>query len=142
MAYLIDTNVAIHARDGTDAVLAKLAEHDGEVLLSALSLAELQRGVYRNPGLTAIRQARLEVLLRGLPVLPFDASAAVDYGRIIEQMRLGAQARLRSNDRRRCDQQPLYFRDEQLGRFQRHSRPVHGELGGLRFCRVAKPIEK
>jgi tRNA(fMet)-specific endonuclease VapC len=85
LAYLIDTNIAIHARDGTDAVLVKLAEHDGEVLLSALSLAELQRGVYRDPNLTAIRQARLEVLLRGLPVLPFDALAAVAYGRIIAQ---------------------------------------------------------
>ena len=48
MAYLIDTNIAIHARDSTDAVLVKLAEHDGEVLRSALSLAELQRGVYRD----------------------------------------------------------------------------------------------
>jgi tRNA(fMet)-specific endonuclease VapC len=85
VAYLIDTNIAIHARDGTDAVLGKLAEHDGEVLLSALSLAELQRGLYRNPGFAAIRQARLEVLLRGLPVLPFDASAAQAYGRIIAQ---------------------------------------------------------
>jgi tRNA(fMet)-specific endonuclease VapC len=85
LAYLIDTNIAIHARDGTDAVLDKLAEHNGEVLLSALSLAELQRGVYRDSRLTAIRQARLEVLLRGLPVLPFDASAALAYGRIIGQ---------------------------------------------------------
>ena len=96
MAYLIDTNIAIHARDGTDAVLAKLAEHDGEVLLSALSLAELQRGVYRDPSLIAIRQARLEVLLRGLPVLPFDASAAVAYGRIIAQC---GWARRRDYDR-------------------------------------------
>jgi tRNA(fMet)-specific endonuclease VapC len=55
------------------------------VLLSALSLAELQRGIYRDPAYTAIRQARLEVLLRGLPVLPFDASAAQIYGRIIAQ---------------------------------------------------------
>ena len=31
MAYLIDTNIAIHARDGTDAVLDRLAKHDGEV---------------------------------------------------------------------------------------------------------------
>jgi predicted nucleic acid-binding protein len=85
LGYLIDTDIAIHARDGTDAVLAKLAEHDGEVLLSALSLAELLRGVYRDPSRTAIRQARLEVLLRGLPVLPFDASAAIAYGRIIAQ---------------------------------------------------------
>ena len=85
MAYLIDTNIAIHARDGSDAVLDKLAEHDGEVLLSALSLAELQRGLYRDPAFTAIRLARLEVLLSGLPVLAFDASAAQAYGRIIAQ---------------------------------------------------------
>lgn len=85
MPYLIDTNIAIHARDGTNAVLDKLAEHGGEVLLSALSLAELQRGTYRDSRFTTIRQARLEVLLRGLPVLPFDASAAVAYDRIIAQ---------------------------------------------------------
>jgi tRNA(fMet)-specific endonuclease VapC len=85
LAYLIDTNIAIYARDGTDAALAKLAEYDGEVLLSALSLAELKRGVHRDRSLTGIRQARLEVLLRGLPVLPFDASAAFAYGRIIAQ---------------------------------------------------------
>jgi len=85
VAYLIDTNIAIHARDGTDVVLNKLAEHDGEVLLSALSLAELQRGLHRSPAYAAIRQARLEVLLRGLPVLPFDALAARAYGRIIAE---------------------------------------------------------
>jgi tRNA(fMet)-specific endonuclease VapC len=85
LAYLIDTNIAIHARDGTERVLAKLAEHDGEVLLSALSLAELQRGLYRDPRYTAIRQARLEVLLHGLPILPFDTSAALAYGRIVAQ---------------------------------------------------------
>jgi tRNA(fMet)-specific endonuclease VapC len=83
--YLIDTNIAIHARDGTDTVLDKLAEHGGEVLLSALSLAELQRGIYRDSNFTAIRQARLEILLRGLPILPFDAAAAIAYGRIIAQ---------------------------------------------------------
>jgi tRNA(fMet)-specific endonuclease VapC len=83
--YLIDTNIAIHARDGTDSVLDKLAKHGGEVLLSALSLAELQRGIYRDPKYTAIRQARLQVLLQGLPVLPFDAAAAVAYGQIIAQ---------------------------------------------------------
>lgn len=85
MAYLIDTNIAIHARDGTDVVLGKLAEHDGDVLLSALSLAELQRGVYRDSALTAVRQSRLDVLLRGIPVIPFDASAARVYGRVIAQ---------------------------------------------------------
>lgn len=54
-------------------------------MLSALSLAELQRGIYRDSTFTAIRQTRLEVLLRALPILPFDAAAAVAYGRIIAQ---------------------------------------------------------
>jgi tRNA(fMet)-specific endonuclease VapC len=85
VAYLIDTNIAIYARDGIDAVLGKLAEHDGEVLLSALSLAELQRGIYRDPAFTALRQARTEVLLAAIPIVPFDAAAAAAYGRIIAQ---------------------------------------------------------
>jgi tRNA(fMet)-specific endonuclease VapC len=85
VAYLIDTNIAIYARDGIDAVLGKLAEHDGEVLLSALSLAELQRGIYRDAALTPLRNARVEVLLRAIPVIPFDAAAAEAYGRIIAQ---------------------------------------------------------
>ncbi len=85
MAYLLDTNIAIHARDGTDKVLDKLAEHDGEVLLSGLSLAELQRGLYKDPAYTAIRQGRLAVLLRHIPVLPFDGVAAEAYGQIIAQ---------------------------------------------------------
>lgn len=85
MAYLIDTNIAIHARDGTDAVLEKLAEHNGAVLLSALSLAELQRGLYKNPTYTALRRVRLDVLIKHIPVLPFDAAAAEVYGQIIAQ---------------------------------------------------------
>ena len=85
MAYLIDTNIAIHARDGTDAVLEKLAQHDGAILLSALSLAELQRGIYKDPSNTAIRKARLDILLRHIPVLPFDTAAAEIYGQIIAQ---------------------------------------------------------
>jgi tRNA(fMet)-specific endonuclease VapC len=85
MAFLIDTNIAIHARDGTDVVLDNLAAHDGAVLLSALSLAELQRGLHRYPADVGIRRARLEVLLKHIPVLPFDAAAAEAYGWIIAQ---------------------------------------------------------
>ncbi len=85
MAYLIDTNIAIHARDGAEPVLEKLIEHDGAILLSALSLAELQRGLYKNPAYTALRQSRLTLLIDHIPVLPFDAAAAEIYGRIIAQ---------------------------------------------------------
>jgi tRNA(fMet)-specific endonuclease VapC len=85
VAYLIDTNIAIHARDGTESVLERLAEQDGAVLLSALSAAELQRGIYKDPARTALRRVRLSVLLRGLIVVPFDAAAALAYGEIIAQ---------------------------------------------------------
>jgi tRNA(fMet)-specific endonuclease VapC len=85
LAYLIDTNIAIHARDGAEPVLEKLIEHDGAILLSALSLAELQRGLYKNPAYTALRQSRLTLLIDHIPVLPFDAAAAEIYGRIIAQ---------------------------------------------------------
>jgi tRNA(fMet)-specific endonuclease VapC len=85
LAYLIDTNIAIHVRDGTGAVLARLAEHAGAVLLSVLSLAELQRGLYRDPAVTAIRRMRLDVVLAQIPVLPFDAAAAEAYDLIIAQ---------------------------------------------------------
>ena len=83
MAFLIDTNIAIHARDGTEQVLDRLAEHDGAVLLSALSLAELQRGLFRDPATTALRRQRLAILLEAIPVIPFDATAAEAYGEII-----------------------------------------------------------
>lgn len=85
MAFLIDTNIAIHARDGTESVLDKLAEHEGAILISALTLAELQRGLYRNPAYTALRRVRLDVLVEHIPILPFDAAAAEVYGQIIAQ---------------------------------------------------------
>jgi tRNA(fMet)-specific endonuclease VapC len=83
LAYLIDTNIAIHAGDGLEAILVKLEAHEGAIMLSALSLAELQRGLYKDPAHTALRQARLKILLRSMPILPFDAAAAEAYGQII-----------------------------------------------------------
>jgi tRNA(fMet)-specific endonuclease VapC len=83
LAYLIDTNIAIHAFDALEPVLAKFAEHEGAILLSALSLAELQRGLSVHPELTILRRERLQVLLQAVPVAPFDAKAAEIYGEII-----------------------------------------------------------
>ncbi|MFO1114164.1 MAG: type II toxin-antitoxin system VapC family toxin [Beijerinckiaceae bacterium] len=83
MPYLIDTNIAIHARDGDAQVLAKFTEHAGATMLSSLSLAEMQRGLYKNPDLFAARARRLDALLRAVRVLPFDAPAALAYGQII-----------------------------------------------------------
>jgi tRNA(fMet)-specific endonuclease VapC len=86
MGYLIDTNIAIHARDGLDFVLDRIVEHQGAVCLSALSLAELQRGLYSGHADAALRRVRLDKLLTILSVLPFDPAAALAYGDIIAAM--------------------------------------------------------
>jgi tRNA(fMet)-specific endonuclease VapC len=86
LAYLVDTNIAIYASEGVEPVLERFIEHEGMILLSALSLAGLQRGLYLDPGLTLLRQERLETLLLVVSVLPFDARAAEAYGRIIMQI--------------------------------------------------------
>lgn len=80
---MLDTNIAIHARDGHDAVLGKLAEPGRAVILSALSLAELQRGVRLPTPEAALRRERLDILLESLPVITFDGPAALAYGRIL-----------------------------------------------------------
>ena len=85
MSYLIDTNIAIHAMNGEDRVLDKFIEHDGEILISVLSVAELQRGVYKHPLHAMLRKSRMDILLRNIPILPFDTAAATAYGQIIAQ---------------------------------------------------------
>lgn len=86
MAYMIDTNIAIHARDGSEAVYAKLLDHAGEVMISALSLAEMQWGLYTSPELLSLRRARLAELLEAVPVVPFGQDAAEAYGAIVAQI--------------------------------------------------------
>lgn len=85
MGYLVDTNIAIEAGNAHERVARKFAQHDGRIFLSALSLAELQRGLLKDEARAAGRRTRLETLLRSVPVLPFDKVAAEAYGRIIAQ---------------------------------------------------------
>ncbi len=83
MRYLLDTNIAIHARDGAAPVLDKIAQWPGQVAMSALSFAELRRGLHKRPDLAAIRLPRLMALRGVAPVLAFDAAAAEAYGGIL-----------------------------------------------------------
>jgi tRNA(fMet)-specific endonuclease VapC len=83
LAYLLDTNIIIYALNEMPSVLAKLGAHEGEVLTSAITVVELQRGVRKDAAYAAVRQARLSLLLRHIQVLPFDAAAAEAYGQII-----------------------------------------------------------
>lgn len=83
MAFLLDTNVVIDARDGVRPVLTRMLQCDGALLVSALSIAELQRGLIAPQSESSVRRERLNLLLSHLQIVPFDKVAAENYGRIV-----------------------------------------------------------
>jgi tRNA(fMet)-specific endonuclease VapC len=84
LAYLLDTNVAIHLRDGDESITSQVAALEGAILLSVVSRVELEGGVYRYPAQAGVRRPRLDAMLAALPVLAFDDSAADAYRQIVE----------------------------------------------------------
>lgn len=84
LACLLDTNVAIHLRDGDETVTSRVAALEGAILLSVISRVELEGGVYRDPAQAGIRRPRLDAMLAALPVLAFDDTAANAYRQIVE----------------------------------------------------------
>lgn len=86
MAWLLDTNVAIHLRDGDATVLDRVAALDGAVLLSVVTRVELEGGVHREPAYASIRRARLDAMLAAIPTLAFDDLAADAYAGIVAQV--------------------------------------------------------
>ena len=83
MAFLLDTDVAIHLRDGDPAVTEKVAALDDAVLMSIVTRVELEGGVYRESAHAQIRRARLDAILAAVPTLAFDDEAAEAYGAIV-----------------------------------------------------------
>jgi predicted nucleic acid-binding protein len=82
---LIDTNVAIHLRDGAEAAVVRLAAMEAFPLLSIVSRVELEGGVYRDPARAPLLRPRLDLLLESLAVLPFGDPEAAAYGSIVER---------------------------------------------------------
>jgi len=59
VAYLIDTDVAIHLRDGDPGILARVSALGDAVLMSVVTRVELEGGVYRDPAQAAVFAPRL-----------------------------------------------------------------------------------
>jgi tRNA(fMet)-specific endonuclease VapC len=84
VAWLLDTNIAIHLRDRDEAVVTRFAGLEGQPMLSVITVVELEGGVWTQPERARIRRRRLDQLLADLPVLPFEMEAAAAYRRIVE----------------------------------------------------------
>ena len=85
MTFLIDTNVAVHLRDGDPAITARVAHLTAQPVISVLTRVELEGGVYRDPRNVAALRPRLDLMLEQLQELPFTTAEAVVYARIVQQ---------------------------------------------------------
>ena len=82
--YLLDTNMCIYLmKHHPPAVAARFAQcFVGEVVISAITLAELEYGVACSGEQTAQNRAALSLLLEDIAVAAFDSKAAGVYGPI------------------------------------------------------------
>ena len=89
--YMLDTNICIYLmKYQPPSVRARFDEcFVGDVVISAITLAELEYGVACSGDARGENQGVLDSLLEDIPVEPFDARAANAYG----PLRLGYRAR-------------------------------------------------
>ncbi|MEY2883031.1 MAG: toxin protein VapC [Pseudomonadota bacterium] len=83
MVWLLDTSVVIHVLEGQPDIAAAVGQLAPAPAISALTRAELENGVARDPAEAALRRALLDAFLTAVDVLPFDDAAAAEYGRIV-----------------------------------------------------------
>ena len=79
--YMLDTNVVSHIMQGSNAqLLARLTQLPvGQVVISSVTLAELEYGLHRKGQPVRLKNALAQVLLR-MDVLPWDEAVATCYG--------------------------------------------------------------
>ncbi|NMF96961.1 type II toxin-antitoxin system VapC family toxin [Aromatoleum toluolicum] len=81
--YMLDTNMCIYLmKNHPEEVARRFAEcYVGDVVMSAITFAELQYGVAVSADPERER-ANLDDLIQDIPVMPFDVEAAIAYGPI------------------------------------------------------------
>lgn len=86
--FMLDTNMCIYLmKNQPEQVAKRFAQcYVGDVVMSAITYAELEYGVAVSAN-RARERRNLASLIEDIPVLPFDAAAAVAYGPIREATR-------------------------------------------------------
>ena len=85
MKYMLDTNICIYSMKNKPAIVSQKVnahlESGDDLCISSITLAELEHGYQKS----VRKEKNLDSLIRLLvcvTVLPFDAAAAVEYGKI------------------------------------------------------------
>lgn len=88
MRYMLDTNIVAFAKNNRpEIVLERMRCFDpGDLCVSVITLAELEYGAF-NSSNPERNQLALTLFLANIDVVPFDGSAAVEYGRMRADLR-------------------------------------------------------
>ncbi|WP_345817687.1 type II toxin-antitoxin system VapC family toxin (plasmid) [Paraburkholderia sp. PREW-6R] len=86
--FMLDTNMCIYLmKNQPEQVAKRFAEcYVGDVVMSAVTYAELEYGVTVSAN-RARERRNLAALIEDIPVVPFDAAAAMAYGPVREATR-------------------------------------------------------
>lgn len=82
MRYMLDTNIWVYVlnRHPPEVIARLQALHEGEAVMSVVTYAELRAGLEMQAQDRQHDEQVLALLIRRIPVLAFDAAAAVSYG--------------------------------------------------------------
>jgi predicted nucleic acid-binding protein len=94
---LLDTDVVVHLRDGSEHVWQLVRSLEPPLALSIISRVELENGIYRDPADAALRRVALDTILSQVETLDFgrpelrtyrDIVAAIGYSKrkVIDRM--------------------------------------------------------
>ncbi len=84
MPYMLDTNVAIHVRDGDEAIMSRVEGLDDTIMISIVTRVELEGGIATDPARAVIRWLRLDEMLQSFSPAPFDDASADAYRTILQ----------------------------------------------------------
>ena len=87
LRYMLDTNIVSHIMQGRDSdLLARLSQVAiGQVVISSVTLAELEYGLHRKGHPVRLKNALFQLLLR-MDVLPWDETVARCYGALCSKL--------------------------------------------------------
>nr|WP_246350503.1 PIN domain-containing protein [Sphingobium boeckii] len=80
---MLDTNVAIHLRDADPDIVNRVAALEGAILLSIVTVVEMEGGILRDPSSASHRRRVLDEMSNTFGTLAFGSAEATAYSKIV-----------------------------------------------------------
>jgi len=89
MRYMLDTNIIVYAKNARPEIVLKRFQqyNSGDLCISAITMAELEYGIYNSSKPDQNRLALL-TFLSNIEVIPFDMDATKAYGQIRHDLKV------------------------------------------------------